>query len=93
MLNFVTGVEYQGSNIDKLTGLGTEFCTFIQAVKFFNLTDKELKGAKSCAKLIKMVDKKEYKNGKVTEKKVPNSFYVFEKNHLLSVLKNNGVKV
>jgi hypothetical protein len=93
MINFVTGVEYQGSNIDKLNGLGTEFCTFIQAINHFKLTGKELKGAKSCAKLFKMVDKNEIKNGKVIKKKVPNSFNVFEKNHLLSVLKANGVSI
>ena len=93
MKNFVTGVEYQGSNIDKLQGLGSEFCTFIQAVNYFKLSNKELKGAKSCAKLMKMVDKKEYKNGKVIEKKVPNSFFVFEKNHLLEVMRSNGVNI
>ena len=47
MLNFTTQKEYQGSNIDQLTGLGTEFCTFNQAVDYYNITGKELKGAKS----------------------------------------------
>ena len=42
---------------------------------------------------MKMVDKKEYKNGKVIEKKVPNSFFVFEKNHLIEVMRSNGVNI
>ena len=36
MINFTTKQEYQGNNIDLLQGLGDEFCTFRQAVKFFN---------------------------------------------------------
>ena len=46
MINFTTKQEYQGSNIDELNGLGTEFCTFRQAIDFFKLSGKELKGAK-----------------------------------------------
>ena len=57
MLNFTTKKEYQGSNVDQLSGLGNEFCTFHQAVDYFKLTGKELKGAKSCARLMKIVER------------------------------------
>ena len=67
MINFTTNKEYQGNNIDLLQGLGTEFCTFRQAINFFGLTGKELKGAKSCARLMKIVDKQEMKNGKLVK--------------------------
>lgn len=93
MLNFTTNQEYQGSNIDELDGLGTEFCTFRQAVNFFNITGKELKGAKACARLRKLVTKEEYKDGKKIKKQVMVPFSVFEKNHLISVLKSNGVSI
>ena len=69
MINFTTNQEYQGNNVDLLQGLGTEFCTFRQAVNFFGLTGKELRGAKSCARLMKVVDKEVIKNGKVEKKK------------------------
>jgi len=95
MLNFTTKQEYQGTNFDQLLGKGKEFCTFKQAVRYFNLTGKELKGAKSCARLIKIVDKEVF--CKISNKKikrmVPNYFNVFEKNHLISVLKQNGIEV
>ena len=44
MINFTTGKEYQGTNFDQLLGKGREFCTFKQAVNYYNLTGKELKG-------------------------------------------------
>ena len=89
MINFTTNQEYQGNNIDLLQGLGTEFCTFRQAINFFGLTGKELKGAKSCARLMKIVDKQEMKNGKLVTEKRPVYFNVFEKNHLLETIENN----
>ena len=90
MINFTTNQDYQGNNIDLLQGLGTEFCTFRQAVDYFNLTGKELKGAKSCARLMKILDKEITKNGKKEKKKVPFYFNVFEKNHLIKTMLNNG---
>tara|TARA_R100001460_G_scaffold15860_6_gene34853 strand:- start:1208 stop:1486 length:279 start_codon:yes stop_codon:yes gene_type:complete len=91
MINFTTGKEYQGTNFDQLLGLGTEFCTFRQAINFFGLTGKELKGAKSCARLMKIVDKEIF--CKITNKKIkrmiPVYFNVFEKNHLLKTIENN----
>ncbi len=92
MLNFTTQKEYQGSNIDQLTGLGTEFCTFNQAVDYYNITGKELKGAKSCARLMKIVDREVYNklSGKKEKKKVPFYFNVFEKNHLIKTMLSNG---
>ena len=92
MLNFTTQKEYQGSNIDQLTGLGTEFCTFNQAVDYYNITGKELKGAKSCARLMKIVDREVYNkvSGKKEKKKVPFYFNVFEKNHLIKTMISNG---
>ena len=68
MLNFTTKQEYQGTNFDQLLGKGKEFCTFKQAVRYFNLTGKELKGAKSCARLIKIVDKEVF--CKISNKKI-----------------------
>ena len=63
MINFTTQKEYQGSNIDELlaTGypMGSQFCTFRQAVSYYNLKNKELEGAKSCATLRKLVTKEE----------------------------------
>ena len=95
MLNFTTQKEYQGSNIDQLTGLGTEFCTFNQAVDYYNITGKELKGAKSCARLMKLLDREVYNklSGKKENKKVPFYFNVFEKNHLIETMKNNGTDI
>ena len=52
MLNFTTQKEYQGSNIDQLTGLGTEFCTFNQARK---IGAKVIKGSKAVCKLSRIV--------------------------------------
>tara|TARA_R110002124_G_scaffold280925_1_gene454695 strand:+ start:305 stop:598 length:294 start_codon:yes stop_codon:yes gene_type:complete len=93
MLNFTTNKNYQGSNLTALSGLGSEFCTFKQAVDFFKLTGKELKGAKASARLIKIVEKLQY--NKVTKKKekkkVPVYFNVFEKNHLVSVIQKNKI--
>ena len=93
MINFTTNQEYQGNNIDLLQGLGTEFCTFRQAVDYYNLSGKELKGAKSCARLMKILDKEITKNGKKEKKKVPFYFNVFEKNHLIQTMKNNGTDI
>ena len=92
MLNFTTQKEYQGSNIDLLNGLGAEFCTFNQAVDYYNITGKELKGAKSCARLMKIVDREVYNkvSGKKEKKKVPFYFNVFEKNHLIKTMLSNG---
>ena len=91
MLNFTTKKEYQGTNFDQLLGLGTEFCTFLQAVDYFKLTDKELK----CARLIKIVEREVFDkiSKKKTKKLVPIYFNVFEKNHLISVLTENGIEV
>ena len=95
MINFTTQKEYQGTNFDQLLGLGTEFCTFLQAVDYFKLTGKELKGAKSCARLIKIVEREVFDkiSKKKTKKLVPIYFNVFEKNHLISVLSENGIQV
>ena len=89
--NFTTKQPYSGNNIDLLMGLGTEFCTFIQARKFFKLSGKELKGAKSCARLKKIVKKKELnkKTKKWEEKLVPVPFNVFERKHLEDVIRKN----
>ena len=66
--NFTTKQPYQGCNIQRLAGLGTQFCTFNQAIKYFKLSGKELKGAKKSARLMKIVKKrnliKKPKNGK-----------------------------
>ena len=92
MINFTTKKEYQGTNFDQLLGKGKEFCTFRQAVQYFNLTGKELKGAKSCARLMKIVDKEVFCKISIKKitKHVPNYFNVFEKNHLIETMKNNG---
>ena len=92
MINFTTGKEYQGSNIDELDGLGHEFCTFKQAVNYYNLTGKELKGAKACATLKKLVVKEVIDpiSKKKTKKKVMVPFSVFEKNHLIKTMLSNG---
>ena len=92
MINFTTGKEYQGTNFDQLLGKGREFCTFKQAVNYYNLTGKELKGAQSCARLMKIVEKEVFckiSNKKIT-KHVPNYFNVFEKNHLIKTMLSNG---
>lgn len=91
MINFTTNQKYQGSNIEALSGLGSEFCTFRQAIKFFDLNGKELKGAKSCARLVKIVEKEvvDKITKKKEKKKVPMYFNVFEKNHLETVIANN----
>jgi|SRR6056300_597431 len=98
MRNFVSKAEYQGSNIEELINAGfeegSEFCTFNQAKKHFNLNGKELKGAKSCARLMKIVEKKVINKltNKEEKKKVPNYFNVFEKNHIEAVIaENTGV--
>tara|TARA_R100001369_G_scaffold54004_1_gene80843 strand:+ start:218 stop:514 length:297 start_codon:yes stop_codon:yes gene_type:complete len=94
MLNFTTNKNYQGSNLVALSGLGSEFCTFKQAVDFFKLTGKELKGAKASARLIKIVEKLQYNkvSKKKEKKKVPVYFNVFEKNHLVSVIQKNVIQ-
>ena len=97
MENFTTGKNYQGSNITTLEEAGYEdgskFATFRQVVKDWNLTGKELKGAKSCATLIKIVEKEviDPVTGEKSKKKVPSYFNVFEKNELLEVVMANGV--
>ena len=96
MINFTTNKEYQGSNIEELYNAGfddgAQFCTFNQAKKFYNLNGKELKGAKSCARLMKIVEKKVINKttNKEEKKKVPNYFNVFERNHLENTIKSNG---
>jgi hypothetical protein len=94
MINFTTQTEYQGSNIAELISegfkMGSEFCTFRQAVEYYNLTGKELAGAKSCATLRKLVTKKEIKDGKQIKKQVMVPFRVFEKNHLIQTMLKNG---
>ena len=95
MNNFTTNTEYTGSNITTLEDAGfdesNEFATFKQAVKHWNLTGKELKGAKSVARLMKIVIKKQFnkKTGQLEDKKVPVTFSVFEKNELLAVIESN----
>ena len=96
MINFTTQTEYQGSNIDELENagfdFGSEFCTFKQAVNYYNLTGKELKGAKSCATLMTVVEKEIINKvtNKKEKKKVPYYFQVFEKNHLIKTMLSNG---
>ena len=95
MINFTTGNEYQGSNITTLLEAGfdldSEFATFKQAVKFYNLTGKELRGAKNCATLMKIVEKKvkDKLTGELKKKKVPSTFVVFERSHLEAIIKQN----
>tara|TARA_R100001594_G_scaffold149016_1_gene205659 strand:+ start:268 stop:567 length:300 start_codon:yes stop_codon:yes gene_type:complete len=99
MRNFISNAEYQGSNIEELINAGfeegSEFCTFKQAKTFYNLTGKELKGAKGCARLMKIVTKKVINKltKKEETKKVPTYFTVFEKSHIESILTANGVGV
>tara|TARA_R100000655_G_scaffold21816_1_gene44585 strand:+ start:106 stop:390 length:285 start_codon:yes stop_codon:yes gene_type:complete len=91
LLNFTTKKEYTGQNIETLDGLGSEFCTFNQAKKHFDIDGKLLKGAKSCARLVKIVEKEIInENGAKEKKKVPNYFSVFEKKHLINTIKSNG---
>ena len=95
MKNFTTQKDYQGSNITTLEDAGfdktSEFATFKQAVKFFELQGKELKGAKSVARLMKIVIKKQFnkKTGQLEDKKVPITFAVFERKHLESIIAQN----
>mgnify|MGYP003626942196 FL=1 len=97
MNNFTTNKEYTGSNITTLEDAGfdesNEFATFKQAVKFWDLTGKELKGAKSVARLMKIVIKKQInkKTGQLEDKKVPITFAVFEKLELLKVIESNKI--
>ena len=99
MRNFISNAEYQGSNIEELINAGfeegSEFWTFKQAITFYNLTGKELKGSKGCARLMKIVTKKVI--NKITKKeepkKVPTYFTVFERSHIESILTANGVGV
>ena len=94
MINFTTQKEYQGSNVDELISagfkMGAEFCTFRQAVQYYNLTGLELSGARSCARLRKLVTKEEIKDGKKIKKQVMVAFVVFEKNHLIETMIKNG---
>ena len=92
MLNFTTKKEYTGQNVETLEGLGSEFCTYKQAIKHFDIDGKLLKGSKACAKLIYVSEQEEVdkKTGKVSIKKKTNNFWVFEKNHLIKTIKSNG---
>lgn len=96
MINFTTGSNYQGSNITTLEDAGfddnSEFATFKQAVKFYELKGTELKGAKNCATLMKIVEKKviDKLTGKMQKKKVPATFVVFERTHLEEIMQKNG---
>jgi hypothetical protein len=99
MENFTTGKNYQGGNITTLEDAGypdgSQFATFNQTKKFWNLSGKELKGAKSCATLIKIVEKEivDPETGEKTKKKVPSYFNVFEKNELIAVMESNGTQM
>ena len=90
MNNFITNVEYTGCNITTLMEAGfnegDEFATFNQVRKAWNLSGKQLKGAKAVAKLMTIVTKKD-KEGK--EKKVPKYFSVFELSELRAVVRKN----
>ena len=90
MINFTTNLEYTGCNITTLMEAGyddsNEFATFNQVRKAWNLSGKELKGAKAAARLMTIVLKKD-KEGK--EKKVPKYFSVFELSELQAVVRNN----
>ena len=90
MINFITNVEYTGCNITTLMEAGfnegDEFATFNQVRKAWNLSGKELKGAKAVARLMTIVLKKD-KEGK--EKKVPKYFSVFELTELQAVVRKN----
>ena len=70
--------------------MGSQFCTLRQAVSYYNLKNKELEGAKSCATLRKLVTKEEIKDGKKIKKQVMVPFNVFEKNHLIETMLKNG---
>ena len=74
MINFTTNKPYQGQNIETLDGLGNEFCTFRQAVDFFNIEGKLLKGSKSCARLVKIVEKEVYCKISKTKEKIQSYF-------------------
>ena len=98
MLNFTTKKEYQGNNIDELINagfdMGSEFCTFKQAVNHYDLPSGSLlKGMKSCARLKKIVTKEVVNklSGKKEKKKVPMFFSVFVKNHIENILMDNGL--
>jgi len=90
MNNFITNVEYTGCNITTLIDAGfnegDQFATFNQVRKAWNLSGKQLKGAKAVAKLMTIVIKKD-KEGK--EKKVPKYFSVFELSELRAVVRKN----
>ena len=90
MNNFITNVEYTGCNITTLIDAGfnegDQFATFNQVRKAWNLSGKQLKGAKAVAKSMTIVIKKD-KEGK--EKKVPKYFSVFELSELRAVVRKN----
>ena len=90
MNNFITNVEYTGCNITTLIDAGfnegDQFATFNQVRKAWNLSGKQLKGAKAVARLMTIVTKKD-KEGK--EKKVPKYFSVFELSELRAVVRKN----
>jgi len=96
MKNFINGNEYTGGNVTTLEDAGfadaSEFATFRQIKKHFNLQGKEMKGAKSVATLMRVVVKKvvNKKTGKKEDKKFPKYFSVFEKNEVIAVLQSNG---
>jgi|TARA_R110000868_G_scaffold266059_1_gene524954 hypothetical protein len=92
MINFTTNLEYTGCNITTLMEAGyddsNEFATFNQVRKAWNLSGKELKGAKAAARLMTIVLKKD-KEGK--EKKVPKYFSVFELSELREIVAHNNI--
>jgi len=99
MINFVNGHEYSGINVATLLDLNydthDEFCTFRQALDFYKIKGKQMKGTKTVASLVYMSeDEDEDKETKeVTKTKKKKYFRVFERTSLEAKLTNNGVRV
>lgn len=99
MINFVNGHEYTGINVNTLLDLdyneGDEFCTFRQALDFYKIKGKQMKGTKTVASLVFMSeDEEEDKETKeVSKKKKKKYFRVFERSSLEQKLTENGVRV
>lgn len=79
MINAITGKPYQGNNQNELLATGYEdprFMTYKQALQIGRVVSK---GQKSCARLIKIVEKEVFnkKTGRKEKKKVPVPFSVF----------------
>jgi len=79
MINAVTGKPYSGNNQAELQSLGFEdprFMTYKQALSIGRVVSK---GQKSCARLIKIVEKEVFnkKTQRKEKKKVPVPFSVF----------------